>query len=35
MDIRHIIGAVLLVLFGYWLHRKYPTLLQMIPVVGS
>lgn len=35
MDMRHMIGAVLLVLAGYWLGRKYPTALQMIPIIGS
>lgn len=35
MDIRHVLGMVVILALGYWLGRKYPTALASIPVLGS
>jgi hypothetical protein len=35
MDIRHVLGMVVILALGYWLGRKYPGALAGIPVLGS
>lgn len=35
MDMRHLLGAVVILAVGYWLGRKYPGMLAGIPIIGS
>lgn len=35
MDLRHIIGAVVVLALGYWLGRTYPGALAGVPILGS
>jgi hypothetical protein len=35
MDMRHIIVLVAVLALGYWLGRKFPSVLAGVPVLGS